>query len=262
MRVKFRAWWLVSAGIVLVPACGASFSGDAAKRDAGGAGGSLVPTGGAGSGGKANTGGEIEAGVSGSSGAMNPGASGAPSQGGTMSGSSGGDGGQAGAGMGAAGAPVNVDCDELIPEKAQWTATANHDGEDLACAHASNPQSGIDGNLATPYTSGEAQHGDEWFEVDFNQLVTFNTIVLDSLGEGDCSAPYDYPSSYAVRVSDTPGDLESPAIAQGEGTLNKTVITLPGPATGRYLLISQTGSTVDTPAPSWWSILELSVSCE
>ncbi len=262
MRVKFRAWWLAAAGIALVPACGESFSGDGAKRVAGGAGGSLVPTAGAGSGGTANTGGEIRGGVGGSSGATDPGASGGPSQGGTMSGSAGGDGGEAGAGMGAAGAPVNVDCDEPIPEKPQWTATANHDTEDLACAHPSNPQSAIDGNLATPYTSGEAQHGDEWFEVDFNQAVTFNTIVLDSLGEGDCSAPYDYPSSYVVRVSDAPGDLGAPAIAQGEGTMNKTVITLPSPATGRYLLVSQTGSTVDTQAPTWWSILELSVSCE
>jgi hypothetical protein len=153
-----------------------------------------------------------------------------------------------------------------IPEKSTWNASASNVPQvpiGGCFGDASEPPSqGIDGMPATRWTSGKIQSGGEWFQVDFGVPVTLNHINLDSFGLGtdNCaSSGNDYPRHYEVRVSNTSIDKEAAVLTEGEGTPGNTLIQLPQPATGRYLLISQTGFTMQT---IWWSIHELNVACQ
>ena len=70
----------------------------------------------------------------------------------------------------------------------------------------------------------------------------------------------DYPRGYAVTVSNTPNNTAGNAdTVEGTGTNTATnVIDLGGTQTGRYLLIELTQAF----AANWWSVHELSVTCE
>lgn len=140
-----------------------------------------------------------------------------------------------------------------------WVATAsssnvmNEPGDLLY----NPPENTLDGDLTTRWSSGKPQAGDEWFQLDFGSAVAVSGVVLD-MGEDAAVQSYlDYARQYSVSVSDVSEDLAAPPLAEGEGMAPLTDISLPAapPATGRYLLIRQTGQATD-----WWSIHELRAS--
>ena len=103
--------------------------------------------------------------------------------------------------------------------------------------------------IATP---AKAQSGDEWLQVDFGATVTFNHVNLQ---QGDYTN--DYPRTYSVIASNTAKDLSGSVVATGSGkTGTSTAILLPKLASGRYLLLEQSGTSL-----SWWSVEEVEVSC-
>jgi hypothetical protein len=189
-----------------------------------------------------------------------PGASGAGGGGGgggKGGAGSGGSGGTAGAGGGAGGnggsagtgGGTNVPkcSDHPLGARSGWTATASH---------SDTKNSGVPANLLdnaiTRWSTGKAQSGDEWLQLDFGASVTINHVNLQ---QGD--DVNDYPRTYTVIVSDTPKNLAGASRLTGSGKSGvSTAILLPALATGRYLLIKQTGSSL-----SWWSAEEIEVSC-
>jgi beta-glucosidase len=128
-----------------------------------------------------------------------------------------------------------------------WTATASSSGG------ADVPAQAIDGDLATRWSSGKDQAGDEWFQLDFSADVTITKVTL-KLG----SNATDYPRAYKTRLTDTANNLSAPALLMGNGQNGvDTVMTFSAPTTGRYLLITQGGMVTGL----WWSIAEISVEC-
>jgi hypothetical protein len=158
---------------------------------------------------------------------------------------------------------------EPIPEKSAWVASASHVPQVPIVQCPGDPTQpaaqAVDGMLATRWTSGKVQAGDEWVQIDFGAAVTLNRINLDQvgLGEGNCTvSSSDFPLSYEVRLTNSPANNEVAALATGEGTVDKTMIHLEQPATGRYLLISQVESAVSMDPARWWSIHEINVACQ
>ena len=94
---------------------------------------------------------------------------------------------------------------------------------------------------------GAQQTPGQWFMVDMKQAQTFDKIVLDNSW-----APYGYPQSYEVHVSNNGVDWGMP-VATGKGHVYMTTIVFPK-QTARYLKITQTGAKNHP-----WSIFELEV---
>lgn len=94
--------------------------------------------------------------------------------------------------------------------------------------------------------SGQQTPG-QWIVVDMKRPQVFAKVVLDHSW-----APYDFPQSYALHVSNNPEDWGTP-VASGKGHAGMTTIVLPQ-TTGRYLKIIQTGAKGNP-----WSIFELNV---
>ena len=121
----------------------------------------------------------------------------------------------------------------------------------LAASHASSSEGldkAIDGTRATRWTSGRAQQGDEWFEIDLGYETEIREIVLDAGDTGN-----DSPAQYRLFVSTDRTQWGDPVL---EGKAEGKVMTLKVPPTaGRYLRLEQTGKG------SWfWSIAELQVN--
>lgn len=192
-------------------------------------------SGGSGGGGKAGAGGGGAGGTGGTAGAGGGGSSG---------GGNAGSGGNAGTG----GGPTVPKCsDHPLGARSGWTATASHSDT----KNSDLPANLLD-NAITRWSTGKAQSGDEWLQLDFGASVTINHVNLQ---QGDDTN--DYPRTYAVIVSDTAKNLAGAAQVTGSGKSGvSTAILLPALATGRYLLIKQTGSSL-----SWWSAEEIEVSC-
>ncbi|MEA2699179.1 MAG: type domain, partial [Myxococcales bacterium] len=67
-------------------------------------------------------------------------------------------------------------------DRASWRATASRgDGP--------GPFAGIDGNLATRWSSLRGQDGTDWYQVDFGGPVKLTNITLNNTQV----SPYDYP---------------------------------------------------------------------
>jgi hypothetical protein len=201
-------------------------------------------------------------------GSANGGSSGASGHGGTNAGAGapsggtgggGGMGGKAGGGMGGGGMggggatgtggmPSGPLCsDHVLTARSSWVATASH----FDSTNSGVPANLLD-NTKTRWSTGKAQSGNEWLQIDFGATVTLNHINLQ---QGDDIN--DYPRSYSVIVSDTPKDLSGSVKLTASGKSGvSTAILLPALASGRYVLIKQTGSSL-----SWWSAEEIEVSC-
>lgn len=216
--------------------------GEGTEPMTGGKGGT---TGGGGAGGKGGAGG----GGMGGGGAAGHGGNGGGGAGGTTGGGAGGTAGSAGTGGGGSGGQGNPPkcSDHPLTQRSTWVATASH---------FDSKNSGVPANLfdnaITRWSTGKAQSGDEWLQVDFGTKVTLNHVNLQ---QGDDTN--DYPRGYQVIVSDTAKDLNGTVLLSGAGKTGvSTPISLPALASGRYLLIKQTGTSL-----SWWSAEELEVSC-
>lgn len=208
-------------------------SGDDVPHGGGGSGGAGGAGGGGGKGGQ-NSGGH--GGVSGGAGAGGGGAGGNAGMGGNA-----GSGGNAGAG---GGTTVPKCSDHPIGARTGWTPSASHVDGGVAA--------NLLDNKITRWSTGKAQSGDEWLQIDFGASVTLNHVNLQ---QGD--DVNDYPRGYSVIVSNTAKNTSGTVLSSGSGKSGvSTAILLPALATGRYLLIKQTGTSL-----SWWSAEEIEVSC-
>ncbi|WP_168801739.1 discoidin domain-containing protein [Glycomyces buryatensis] len=134
-------------------------------------------------------------------------------------------------------------------DRSQWTVTASKHSDGNEAANA------IDGDTGTRWSTGQRMKSGDWFQIDLGSSTSFSQIVLDN-GEGDRS--FDLIGRYQVYVSDDGVDWGS-AIANGNGTMGKTAITLP-PQTAQYVRIVNTevrGSSAEFFFP--WSIGEIDV---
>jgi len=149
---------------------------------------------------------------------------------------------------GSGGGPVVPHCSEHpLTARSSWVASASHP----AAGSADQPSNLLDGKI-TRWTTGKAQSGDEWLQIDFGATVTVNHINLQ---QGDDTN--DYPRTYSVIVSNTPKDSSGMVRGTGSGKSGvSTPVLLPALASGRYLLIKQSSTSL-----SWWSAEEIEVSC-
>ncbi len=221
---------------------GEAAGGDGTETTSGGGGGS---GGTGGKGGAATGGGGMSSGGSGGhAGTAGGGAGGGA--GGFGGGGAGGASGSAGTGGGGAGNQPKCS-DHPLTARNTWVASASH---------YDSKNNGVPANLLdsaiTRWSTGKPQSGDEWLQLDFGSKVTINHINLQ---QGDDAN--DYPRGYQVIVSDTAKDTSGTVLLAGAGKSGvSTAILLPALASGRYLLIKQTGSSL-----SWWSAEEIEVSC-
>jgi F5/8 type C domain len=160
--------------------------------------------------------------------------------------------GLGGVGLGGAGSGGSADASSMcaahaISAKATWKVTASSSG-------ATTPLTDLyDDNLTNHWSTGKAQAGNEWIEVDFGVDVTLTKVTL-VLG----TSTSDYPRRYEVRFSDTPMST-GPALLTGAGmTAMDTEMVFAMPLTGRYLRISQTG----TSTKNFWSAAEIQTQCQ
>ena len=204
-----------------------------------GAGGSAAGNGGVGSG---NGGVNGTSGASGSAGTSGTGGSaGASGTGGASGTSGGGNGGSAG------GATAPACKDHPLTDRSTWVASASISDT----VKGDVPANLLDDKL-TRWTTGKPQVGGEWLQIDFGATVTLNHVNLQQGTDTN-----DYPRSYAVFVADAAKDPAATARGSGSGKSGvSTAILLPALATGRFLWIKQSGSSL-----SWWSAEEIEVSC-
>ena len=212
-------------------AAGAAGKGGEAGSTAGQGGGSGI--GGTGSAGGAGgssgaAGGGGSAGVTGAAG--NAGAGGNAGGGGSSAGSG---------GMGGLNA-----CD-----RTHWVATASSSSSSTTTPSLNTPPSqAIDGNGATRWSNGATQVGGEWFRVDLGGSAHLTQVVLDTTNHAT-----DFPAAYKLEMS---GDGSAyTQVATGSGSALTTITFSDHVA--RYVRITQTGTS-----DSWWSIRELSISCQ
>lgn len=94
---------------------------------------------------------------------------------------------------GSAGAPSVLSCaDHPFSVKTSWLATASHQ----STTPRNLPSALVDGTNAR-WSSGKAQSGDEWIQIDFGSTVSLRSINLQQGSDTN-----DYPRSYAVIISE------------------------------------------------------------
>ena len=134
-----------------------------------------------------------------------------------------------------------------IPVKSKWVVTAS-------ATNAADPTTNAyDGVLTNRWSTGKDQAGDEWLQLDFGAVVKLSKLTLVLGASKD-----DYPRKYATRFSNTAMNLAAPVLVSGMGAASTdTVMTFPAGSSGRYVLISQSGTTVGL----WWSVAEIQAEC-
>jgi hypothetical protein len=162
--------------------------------------------------------------------------------------------GSAGAGGESGGTPPEC---KLLPPVSQWTITSSSYSADLACGgYVRSPDKALDGDLYTDFATGLPQIGNEWVQIDFHETVTLNEVFFYQFNDKyKCSFGLG-PAHYQVLVSSKSQDFRAPVLAEDDGSADVSV-KLDKPATGRFLMIRQTGQSQD-----WWSITEIAVRCE
>jgi hypothetical protein len=107
------------------------------------------------------------------------------------------------------------------------------------------PPNALDGNVATRWTTGRSQMGNESFEIDFGITMSVSRVVLD-----DTMFPQDFPVAYLLELS--ADGTTFMAVSMGKGA---TVTNIEfGMMNARYIRIRETAS-----GTKWWSIGELRV---
>lgn len=212
-----------------------------------------------GDGGEGNEGGEASSGTGGSATTGgNAGAGGGATTGGNAgAGGSGGAAGASGSGgsAGSAGGASVVKCaDHPLPLKTTWVATASSSsvGNGTEADGLYNPPAHmLDGSYTERWSSGHAQAGDEWIQIDLGAISTITDLTLNPGNDAG-----DYPRSYAVRVSNKSEDFAAAIKISGTGMPGTTFVHFNTPAVGRYITVRQTG--IEGP---WWTIAEVLVGC-
>ena len=243
---------------------------DAAGKTSAGTGGSTTHAGESGSGGSdvmpsdggdGNAGGEASSGTGGT--AAMGGTAGAGGSAGTTAtggkagaGGSGGSAGVSGSGGSAGGTSVVMCADHPLPAKATWVATASSSsvGNGTEADGLYNPPAHmLDGNYNERWSSGHAQAGDEWIQIDLGAVSTITDLTLNPGNDAG-----DYPRMYAVRVSNKSEDFAAAIKSSGAGMPGTTFVHFTTPAVGRYITVRQTDATAGNP---WWTIAEVLVAC-
>lgn len=153
---------------------------------------------------------------------------------------------------GEAAQPVHCE-DAPVPLKGSWRASASHSSLGMGDEYYNPPENLMDLS-SKRWSTGKAQAGDEWFQIDFGTSAAVRELSLE-LNPDDAD---DFPRNYQVRISDAPLDFKAEIRASGAGAQGQTlVVTLAEPVKGRYLLVQQKGKD----ATSWWSVSELTVEC-
>lgn len=136
-------------------------------------------------------------------------------------------------------APIRPDGGITDPNHENWTARAS--SISWCCDSITGA---FDGNIATRWSSGKGQSGDEWFELDMGQVFGISEVWLDAHGA-------DFPVAYDLAISIDGSQFTS--VATGAGAeLTKIQFAY---RSARYVRIRQTGKDAD----HWWSIYELTV---
>jgi hypothetical protein len=199
-----------------------------------------------GTGGTAATGGKA-----GSSAGGSAGAGGKAGSGGT-----GGSAGASGSGGSAGGATVVKCADHVLPAKSTWIATASSSsvGNGTEADGLYNPPVHmLDGSYTERWSSGHAQAGDEWIQIDLGAISSITELTLNPGNDAG-----DYPRMYAVRVSNKSEDFAAAVKASGTGMPGSTFVQFKTPAVGRYITVRQTNADAGNP---WWTIAEVLVGC-
>lgn len=150
------------------------------------------------------------------------------------------DRGTGGAGFGGGAGERGSDSLTIDPlDRANWTVTASSTAPGEATEEA------IDGSITTRWSSGQAQVGGEWFQVDLGGVGCISSVFLVS-GGGDAAI------GYTIEVS-VDGVTYEP-VAKGAG--NPVDHIQFKPRSARYVRVSQRGAG----GANWWSIQEFEVS--
>lgn len=160
----------------------------------------------------------------------------------------GGTGGEPVADAGRGGMAHLPGCDLPMPTRDRWKASS-------LPVYAPDPPSELIGGNPKRWSTGRAQTGGEWFQIDFGATINLRRVNLQQ-GGGNFN---DYPRAYRVVVSDVALNFAGEANIIGVGTSGPTTtIVLPQITNGRYLLIEQTDYTG---SGSWWSVDEAEFAC-
>jgi hypothetical protein len=232
---------------------GGALGGGGIASTSGGTGGNPFANGGAGHSGSSMGGGFSFSGTASfagtfASGGMPGGGNSASGAGGSAGKANGGAAGKASGGMGGGGAggAGTTQCSGVtVPAKNKWKATA------LRASAGDPPERAIDGDNATRFSTGAAQMGDEWLQIDFGTSVTLNEVTLTTGND-------DYFRHYQVRLSTKSEDFAAAILKEGDGATGTITLSLPQTHKGQYLTIRQTGKA----SPAWWSLFEVSVACK
>ena len=152
------------------------------------------------------------------------------------------DGGAAETGVHDGGAAETAAPDATAPnpfDHTQWKVTASNTSGNPADAIGN----AIDGDIATRWSSGRAQTGNEFFKVDLGSVGCVSQLrIVSSAG--------DFAASYVVNVSTD----DETYIRVAKGTGSNVMAIVFAPRLARYVRIDQTGTS-----GSWWSIDELTI---
>jgi hypothetical protein len=124
--------------------------------------------------------------------------------------------------------------------RANWTATTVPASD----AGGNQPSNAFDGDIATRWTSGAPQAGNESFTLDLGSVGCISQVLITTAGA-------DFPSAYVLEISVNNTAFTTMARGSGTGFMQITF----APHFARYIRIRQTG----TSATNFWSINELQV---
>ena len=126
---------------------------------------------------------------------------------------------------------------EFALDRTGWTATAS--------VNSSTAGNALDGDSTTRWTTGAAQAGGEWFQVDMGSPTLLNRVYVNAAG---FDGGGDFPAGYQVLVSPDASSWKN--VASGPGTSGNTVIPFTAQV-ARYVRVVQTGTSA-----RWWSVAE------
>jgi len=173
---------------------------------------------------------------------------------GNTSGGKAGSGGMSGSGGTGGGATVVKCADHPLPLKAMWTATASSfsKGDGTEADGLYNPPAHmLDGSYTERWSTGQAQGGNEWIQLNLGAVSTITDLTLNPGNDAG-----DYPRSYAVRVSNKDQDFAAPVKVSGAGMPGTTFVHFSTPVVGQFITVRQTG--IEGP---WWTVAEALVGC-
>jgi len=125
-------------------------------------------------------------------------------------------------------------------DRSNWSLSSNRNAADSFFA--------IDGNSNTRWTTLQRQRDGQYFEVNFNDTVTFNQVVLDTSGSRN-----DYPREYELQISNDGSSWATIASAEPNAS-GITTINFAN-QTASQIRIEQLGSD----NRYWWSIHEMNI---